>query len=162
VGKQVKILFGTANKQVASATVGANGQFTTTAPLPPAKIRESSSARYTAEIGKLRSLRLKLTRRLLLEAPQASGTTVTLTGQVTLPLTKPIAPVIVEQQLECGKTTVVKIFTPPTSGRYHITLTVPANARAGIFRLTSKVAANKHSVKHGFATFSLPLPITLG
>jgi hypothetical protein len=162
VGKKVKILFGTANKQVADATVGANGQFTTTAPLPPAKIRESLNAHYTAEIGKLRSLHLKLTRRLLLEAPKASGTTVTLTGQVTLPLTKPIAPVIVEQQLECGKTTIVKTFTPPANGRYHVTLTVPANAKAGIFRLTSKVAANTHSVKHGFATFSLPLPVTLG
>jgi hypothetical protein len=162
VGRQVKILFGTANKQVASATVGANGQFTTTAPLPPAKIRDSSSARYTAEIGKLRSLHLKLTRRLLLEAPTTSGTTVTLTGQVTLPLTKPIAAVIVEQQLECGKTTIVKTFTPPASGHYHITLTLAANARGGIFRLASKVAANKHSVKHGFATFSLPLPVTLG
>jgi hypothetical protein len=162
VGKKVKILFGTANKQVASATVGTNGQFTTTAPLPPTKIRDSDSARYTAEIGKLRSLRLKLTRRLLLEAPTASGTTVTLTGQVTLPLTKPIAPVTVEQQLECGKTTIVKTFTPSASGRFHITLTVPSNAKAGIFRLASKVAANTHSVKHGFATFSLPLPVVLG
>jgi hypothetical protein len=162
VGKKVKILFGAANKLLASATVGANGQFTTTAPLPPVKIRDSDSARYTAEVGKLHSLRLKLTRRLLLEAPKASGTTVTLTGQVMLPLTKPIAPVTVEQQLECGKTTIVKTFTPSAGGRFDITLTVPANAKAAIFRLTSKVAANKHSVKHGFATFSLPLPVTLG
>jgi hypothetical protein len=162
VGKKVKILFGTANKQVAGATVGANGQFTTTAPLPPAKIRESVSTRYTAAIGKLSSLHLKLTRRLLLEAPKAGGTTVTLTGQVTLPLTKPIAPVTVEQQLECGKTTVVKTFTPSANGRFDITLTVPANAKAGIFRLTSKVAANAHATKHGFTTFSLPLPVALG
>jgi hypothetical protein len=48
------------------------------------------------------------------------------------------------------------------SGRFHITLTVPANAKAGILRLTSKVAANKHSTKHGFTTFSLPLPVALG
>jgi hypothetical protein len=162
VGKKVKILFGTANKQVAGATVGANGQFTTTAPLPPAKIRESVNTRYTAEIGKLRSLHLKLTRRLLLEAPKAGGTTVTLTGQVTLPLTKPIAPVTIEQQLECGKTTIAKTFTPSANGRFSITLTVPANAKAGIFRLTSKVAANTHSVTHGFTTFSLPLPVALG
>jgi hypothetical protein len=162
VGKKVKILFGTANKQVAGATVGANGQFSTTAPLPSAKIRESVSTRYTAEIGKLRSLHLKLTRRLLLEAPTAGGSTVTLTGQVTLPLTKPIAPVTIEQQLECGKTTVVKTFTPPASGRFDISLTVPANAKAAIYRLTSKIAANKHATKHGFTTFSLPLPVALG
>ena len=60
----------------------------------------------------MRSLHLKLTRRLLLEPPTVSGTTVTLTGQVTLPLTKPVAPVVVEQQLECGKTTIAKTFTP--------------------------------------------------
>jgi hypothetical protein len=162
VGKKVKILFGTANKQVATATVGATGEFTTTAPLPPAKIRESVGTRYAAAIGKLRSLHLKLTRRLLLETPKAAGTAVTLTGQVTLPLTKPIAPVAVEQELECGKTTIAKTFTPPASGRFHITLTVPANAKAAIYRLKSEVAANTHDTKHGFATFSLPLPVALG
>ncbi|HZL48502.1 MAG TPA: putative Ig domain-containing protein [Solirubrobacteraceae bacterium] len=161
VGKKVKILFNE-GKQVATATVGANGQYSTTAPLPPAKIRDSLSTRYTAEVGKLRSLHLKLVRRLLLEPPKASPTTVTLTGQVTLPLTKPVAPVLVEEQLECGKTTIAKTFTPPSNGRFNITLTVPSNAKAGIFRLKSKVAANKHSTKHGFTTFSLPLPVALG
>ncbi len=161
VGKKVKILFNE-GKQVATATVEADGQYATTAPLPPAKIRDSLSTRYTAEVGKLRSVHLKLLRRLLLEPLKASGTTVTLTGQLTLPLTKPIAPVVVEQQLECGKTTIAKTFTPSANGRFEITLTVPANARAGIFRLTSKVAANKHATKHGFATFSLPLPVALG
>ena len=161
VGKKVKILFNE-GKQVATATVETNGQYTTTAPLPPAKIRDNLDTRYTAEIGKLRSLHLKLVRRLLLEPLKASGTTVTLTGEVTPPLTKPVAPVTVEQQLECGKTTVVKTFTPSASGRFDITVTVPANAKAAIFRLTSKVAANKHSVTHGFTTFSLPLPVALG
>jgi len=162
VGKKVKILFGTANKQVATTTVQANGLFSTTAPLPPARIREAATTRYTAQVGSLRSLHLKLTRRLLLESPKAAGTTVTLTGQVTLPLTKPIAPVVVEQQLQCGKIKIVKSFTPPASGRFQITVTVPANAKAGIFRLTSKVAVNAHAVKHGFTTFSLPLPVAIG
>jgi CSLREA domain-containing protein len=161
VGKRVKILFNE-GKSVATATVEANGQFTTTAPLPPAKVRDNLDTRYTAEIGKLRSVHLKLVRRLLLEPLKASGTTVTLTGQLTPPLTKPISPVTVEQQLECGKTTVVKTFTPSASGRFDITLTVPSNAKAAIFRLTSKVAANKHSITHGFTTFSLPLPVALG
>jgi len=161
VGKKVKILFNE-GKQVATATVEANGQYTTTAPLPPAKVRDNLDTRYTAEIGKLRSVHLKLVRRLLLEPPKASGTTVTITGQLTPPLAKPIAPVTVEQQLECGKTTVAKTFTPSANGRFDITLAVPANAKAAIFRLTSKVAANKHSVTHGFTTFSLPLPVAIG
>ncbi len=161
VGKKVKILFNE-HKQVATATVEANGQYTTTAPLPPAKIRDNPTTRYTAEVGKLRSRNLKLLRRLLLEPLKASGTTVTLIGQVTPPLTKPIAPVVVEQQLECGKTTIAKTFTPSANGRFHITLTVPANAKAAIYRLKSKVAANTHATKHGFTTFSLPLPVVLG
>jgi hypothetical protein len=161
VGKKVEILFNE-RKQLATTKIAANGQFATTAPLPPVKIREALTTRYTAEVGKLRSLHLKLTRRLLLEPPKTLGTTVTLSGRVTLPLTKPAAPVIVEQQLECGKPTVAKTFTPPANGRFEITLTVPANAKAGIFRLTSKVAANKHATAHGFTTFSLPLPAPLG
>jgi hypothetical protein len=160
-GKKVKILLNQ-GRRVASATVGASGQFTTTAPLPPGKARDSLSTRYSAEIGKLRSLDLKLTRRLSLEAPTASGTTVTLAGRVTLPLTKPIAPILVEQQLECGQSKVVATATPVASGRFHITVTVPANAKAALYRLKSTVAANSHATKHGFATFSLPLPVVLG
>ena len=72
VGKKVKILFNE-GQQVATATVEANGQYTTTAPLPPAKIRDNLNTRYTAEIGKLRSVHLKLVRRLLLEPLKASG-----------------------------------------------------------------------------------------
>ena len=81
---------------------------------------------------------------------------------MTLPLTKPIAPVIVEQQLECGKTTIAKRFAPPASGRFDVKVNVPADARAGIFTLKSKVAANTHSLHHGFTTYSLPLPVSLG
>jgi hypothetical protein len=162
IGKKVKIIFGTGSQQVASTTVKANGEYSTTAPLPPARIREALTTRYTAEIGSQRSLHLKLTRRLELEPPKASAGTVTLSGRVFLPLTKPISPIVVEQQLECGKTTVIDTFTPPASGLFHLTLRVPANARAGIYTLKSKVAANLHAVRHGFTTYSLPLPVILG
>ena len=47
VGKKVKILFDGA-KQVASATVKAGGKFSTSAPLPPARLRNSNNARYLA------------------------------------------------------------------------------------------------------------------
>jgi hypothetical protein len=67
-GKQVKIVFGS-DKVVATARVGSSGEFSTTAPLPPVKIRGGNGARYIAELGSLRSLDLKLTRRLALEPP---------------------------------------------------------------------------------------------
>jgi hypothetical protein len=158
-GKTVKIVFN-GGKVVASATVGANGEFAPTAPLPPARLRDSNGARYLAESGSQRSLNLKLTRRLSLEPPSFSGGTVTLVGQVLAPLTKPIAAVSVEQELECGRTAVVKRFTPSASGRFRVTLAVPAAAKAGVYRLLSSVRENAHS-KRGFATYSLPLPVIL-
>lgn len=162
VGKSVKIVFDS-GKPVATATVQANGQFSTTAPLPPARLRDSNSARYIAQSGDQRSLNLKLTRRLSLEPPKSSHGSVTLVGQVVPPLSKPIAPVSVEQQLECGKTSKVLTFTPSASGRFHVTIAgIPANAKAAIYRLTSTVAQSRGAAKHGFATFSLPLPVRLG
>jgi hypothetical protein len=160
-GQKVKILFNE-KTQVATATVGTNGQFSTTAPLPPKKIREALTTRYSAEIGSVRSLHVKLTRRLLLEPPKASGTTVTLTGTVTPPLTKPIAPIVVEERLQCGKTIIAARVTPPKSGRFKITVTVPAGTRAALYQLKSTVAANPHATKHGFTTFSLQLPVSIG
>ncbi len=158
-GKKVKIIFA-GEKQVAATTVGSNGIFTTTAPLPPANVRNTNGARYTAESGEERSLNLKLARRLLLEPPKFSGATVTLTGQVVPPLAKPVAPIDIEQTLECGKTTIVRKFTPPAGGRFHVTLSVPAAAKAGIYRLSSTVRESATD-KRGFPTFSLPLPVIL-
>jgi DNA-binding beta-propeller fold protein YncE len=159
-GKKVEIVFD-GSRRVASATVGADGEFSATAPLPPARLRDSNSARYMAESGRQRSLDLKLTRRLGLEPPHVSGDTVTLVGQVVPPLAKPPAAIKVEQQLECGKTTIVRRATPSADGRFRITLTVPAEAKAGIYRLASTVRESSRS-ERGFATYSLPLPVALG
>jgi len=159
-GKTVKIVFD-GGKVVASTPVGANGEFSTTAPLPPARLRDGNSARYMAESGSQRSLDLKLTRRLSLEPPSFSGGVVTLVGEVVAPLTKPVAKVSVQQELECGKTTTVGSFKPLATGRFRIMLNVPAVARAGLYRLTSSVA-EKPGSKHAFATYSLPLPVILG
>jgi hypothetical protein len=160
VGKRVKIVFD-GSMQVATATVAADGQFSTTAPLPPGRLRNSNQARYMAESGSQRSLDLKLTRRLELQPPSFSAGTVTLVGQVLAPLAKPIASVAIQEQLECGKTTIVKRFTPAAAGRFRVTIAVPAAAKVGIYRLSSAVAAKPGS-KHSFATYSLPLPAILG
>jgi DNA-binding beta-propeller fold protein YncE len=159
-GKKVKIIFD-GHEQVATATIAADGEFSTTAWLPPVRLRNGNSARYQAESGSQRSLDLKLTRRLTLEPPRFSAGTVTLVGQVLPPLSKPIALVTVQQQLECGATTTVGSFKPSASGHFHITLKVPAIAKAGLYRLISSVT-EKPGSKHGFTTYSLPLPVILG
>jgi hypothetical protein len=159
-GKQVKIVFGS-SKVVATATVSASGEFSTSAPLPPAKIRAGNGARYMAELGSLRSLDLKLTRRLALEPPGIAAGKVTLRGQVVPPLAEPLATVTISQQVECGKTTVVARVKPSASGRFKVTLPAPAGARGAIYRLTSSVAPSRGS-HHSFATYSLPLPAVFG
>lgn len=53
-------------------------------------------------------------------------------------------------------------FTPPASGRFHITLTVPPAARAAIYELTGTVAANARSTRHGITVHSLQVPVVLG
>lgn len=161
LGKKVKIIFD-GKKQVASALVQSDGEFSSTAPLPAARLRNSNSARYMAVSGSQRSLNLKLTRRLILQPPTFSGNSVTLTGQVTGPLTKPASPVTVEQQLQCGNSSKVLTFTPPANGRFHVTITgIPAGAKAGVYRLSSSVLDSPKS-RHAFGTFSLPLPVALG
>lgn len=159
-GRRVRILLN-GTRQVASAVVETDGQFGASAPLPTAHGRVLVATRYLAQLGTLRSPGLKLTRRLVLEAPTSSGTAVTLSGEVEPPLTRPVAPVAIEQELECGKPTIVRRFIPPRSGRYRVTLSVPVGTKAAIFRLRSSVAANARALRHGFATYSLPLPVAI-
>jgi hypothetical protein len=159
-GQQVSIVFG-ASKKVASVTVASNGEFSASLPLPSAKVRDSNSARYTAVSGAERSLSLKLTRRLSLESLTVSGGSVVLSGQVVLPLARPVALVTVQQQLECGATREVLKFKPAANGRFRVSVPVPVGAKAAIYRLTTSVRESTRS-RHSFATYSLPLPIALG
>ena len=160
IGQQVTILFNGTQK-VAVATVGRDGQFTTTAPLPPAALRTSNSARYTAVIGSQRSLDLKLVRRLILAEPTSSHGKVTLTGQVVAPLARPVATVTVSQQVACGKTTVVMRFKPGPGGRFRLTLPAPVGGTGVIYRLSTSVRHSAASSRVS-PTFSLPLPTIIG
>lgn len=158
-GHKVEILFDS-NKQVATATVEPDGLFSTSAPLPPAKLRGSNSARYLAESGGLKSLDLKLTRRLILDPPTGSAGKVALEGEVTLPLAKPIAEVLVQQQLSCSSTKTVARFKPSASGRFRLTIPAPAEGVAALYRLSTKVRGSTHSAAL-FSTFSLPEPVSV-
>jgi YVTN family beta-propeller protein len=155
-GKTIRIVFDGA-RVVATAKVDTNGLFATTAPLPPADILDTNTARYMAEYGRQRSLNLKLTRRLILEPPKVAGRGVTLSGQVLPPLTTPTATIAVQQELKCGRNRVVGYARPGTTGRFRITFTAPRAAHAGIYRLSSSVLSVAGSTQQ-FATYSLPLP----
>jgi alpha-tubulin suppressor-like RCC1 family protein len=158
-GQTVKIIFD-GHQQVATAKIGAQGQFATSAPLPPPKLRDSNSARYTAESGSLQSLNLKLTRRLILDPLSSSAGKVALSGQVIPPLGKPIAQIDVEQQLNCAAGSVVARIKPSASGRFSIELAAPTGAQAALYRLSTKVRENASSNRL-FATDSLPETVGL-
>ncbi|HYB22582.1 MAG TPA: hypothetical protein VED41_02215 [Solirubrobacteraceae bacterium] len=158
-GKTVKILFD-GHQQVASAKIGPQGQFSATAPLPPAKLRNSNSARYLAESDGLQSLNLKLTRRLILDPPTSSAGKVTLTGQVIPPLGKPVPVIDVQQQLTCASTSTVAKAKPSASGRFDIEVPAPAGALAVLYRLSTKVRENTSS-RTLFPTDSLPEAVGL-
>ena len=80
-GRKVPMVFGATGKTVATVTVGADGHFTATAPLPAKKLRNSNKARYVAKIGSEASLALKLARRMLVTKVAAAGDKVTIAGQ---------------------------------------------------------------------------------
>jgi hypothetical protein len=158
IGHKVAIIFN--RKRVASATVGSDGLFTTTAPLPPKRIRNSNRARYVAESGGLRSLNLKLTRRLIFSLPTSSGGKVTLAGEVVRPLAKPLVSIAVQQMVSCTKAITVAHLKPAKNGRFSFTINAPANKQAVAYRLRTQVRKNTRSRKL-FATFSLPEAVTL-
>ncbi len=158
-GHEVKLLFD-GTKLVATATVAADGLFSASAPLPPPKLRGSNSSRYLAESGSLKSLDLKLTRRLILDPPKSAAGKVSLSGEVQYPLAKPPATVLVQQQLSCGATKTVAHFKPGASGRFTVSVPAPAGAEAAIYRLSTKVRGNTASAKL-FPTDSLPEPVNL-
>jgi hypothetical protein len=159
-GQKVTILLNDKNA-VATATVGPDGRFATTAPLPAKTARTSNATRYRARIGTQKSLDLKLARRLVLAPPTAHGGAVALSGQVVAPLARPVAPVAVQQQTACGAWTTVKRFTPGGSGRFGVTVAAPEGAGAAIYRLSSAVRRTAANPK-AYKTYSLPLPVRLG
>lgn len=158
-GHKVKILFD-ATKLVATATVAADGLFSASAPLPPPKLRGSNSSRYLAESGSLKSLDLKLTRRLILDPPKSSAGKVSLSGEVQPPLAKPPATVLVQQLVSCHATKTIAHFKPSASGHFTASIPAPVGATAALYRLSTKVRGNTTSAKL-FPTDSLPEPVNL-
>lgn len=160
IGQTVTIVFD-GREQVATAKVGRDGLFATTAPLPPANLRYSNSARYQAQIGKLRSLDLKLTRRLVLDPPTSHRGRVTLAGEILPPLMSPRAKILVSLEgSNCTHPRVLTELEPSASGHYAITLPDPVARGVAVYRLSSFVRADARS-SHPFKTFSLTETVKL-
>jgi hypothetical protein len=160
VGRSVAIRLRATGKVVARAKVGADGFFHATAPLPAAKLRSSNAARYTAELGRDRSLPLKLARRMTLTKLVASGDRVTLTGRVARPLSNPVEPIRLVRRVSCRKSVVVKTFRPNADGTFKTTVSAPKDAIAAVYRLSTRVRKNTRNAKT-YPTYTLPAGVDL-
>ena len=95
-GRSVSLLF--RGRPVATTTVAGDGTFATRVPLPARAIRTSDRSRYQAVLGPLRSLNLKLARRM--RATQVSaraGESDDRRPSCTSPLARPVRTVTVRQ-----------------------------------------------------------------
>lgn len=166
VGKKVAIRLRRGDKVVAHATVKKDGSFETTAPLPARAVMAShtkaNTLRYRAEIGKEKSLPLKLQRRLVVSSLKSSadGKTVKITGRVVRPLTTPVSDVRVVRRVSCHKVVLVKRFKPRSDGTFSISVPAPKGQSAAVYRLATSVR-EKASNPRSYPTFTLPRGVAL-
>ena len=163
IGRTVDLRFVTLRstsrgRRVARAKVGRNGVFRATAPLPPRKLRRSNRARYQAVLGRERSLRLKLVRRMALRGVRSAHGRVTISGRVIGPLADPVAPIVVRRRVSCSRTVVVRCVRPQRDGRFRVTLAGPPRALAATYRFETKVRRKTTNPKL-FPTCTLPRPV---
>jgi hypothetical protein len=160
IGKRVSVVASWNGKTVARPMVRKDGTFLAKGKLPPMALRHSNRARYQAKMGKERSLRLKLFRRMLVTQLSSRSGKVTIKGRVVLPLGTPIQKITIKRRVSCTKNVVVKSLRPDGKGRFSITLGGPQSGQAAVYRLATKVRKNRHNRKL-FPTFTLPRAVAL-
>jgi hypothetical protein len=163
-GKQVAIRLRATGKVVAHAKVRKDGSFQTTAPMPAraffASHAKANGVRYRAEIGKERSLPLKLQRRLIVSSLTAKAGKVRISGRVVRPLTTPVATIRLVRRVSCHKVVLVKRFKPRADGTFVVTVKAPAGQAAAVYRMATSVR-EKLSNPRSYPTFTLPRGVAL-
>jgi hypothetical protein len=160
VGKTVSIVFQASHSVVAHARVAKDGSFDTTAALPRSSVRDTNSARYTAVLGKERSINLKLRRRMVIRSMTAHKGRVTIVGRVLPPLGKPVRAITLSRRVSCKDEKVVTRFKPHSDGRFRITVKAPKGAGTAVYRMTTQVR-NSPRGHAFFNTYTLPRAVDL-
>ena len=162
VGRRVNIVFTANGKTVARPVVRRNGTFSGTAPMPSGrKLRTSNRARYQARIGRERSLRLKLMRRMVVRSVRVRGNRVRISGRVTRPLAAPARSIEVRRRVSCRRSVVVARVKPRRDGTFRVTVAAPPNQQAAVYRFATRVRKNTRNSKT-YPTFTLPRYVDLG
>jgi hypothetical protein len=160
IGKRIDVVSSWNGKVVARPMVQRDGTFTAKGKLPPMALRRGNRARYQARIGKEKSLRLKLFRRMLVTKMSSANGKVTIAGRVVLPLGHPVQAITIKRRVSCTKNVVAKTLHPDSKGRFSVTLGAPPSGQAAVYRLATKVRKNTHNAKL-FPTFTLPRAVAL-
>ena len=161
VGRRVRIRFMGTGRTVARPKVRRDGTFRATPPLPDARIRPTNHARYLATIGKQRSMKLKLQRRMVVTEMASRHGRVTIAGRVVQPLTTPVERVVVRRRVTCRDWKVVKRFRPRSDGSFRVHLRAPKDGEAAVYRMTTRVKLYDWLAKT-YPTFTLPRYVDLG
>jgi hypothetical protein len=147
-GQQVRILGNSAASKTSAltrlATVRSNsaGQFTARVRRPKGR-KNFIRARYRAQVGRFRSIPLKLPQSLTSTSISAQGQQVTIRGKVKRSLLGRRNPVVIKR-LVCGVYRTVGRGRPDRNGNYTVTFTVPANVTVALFRAESFVLNKPH------------------
>ncbi|MDP9384078.1 MAG: hypothetical protein M3P50_02390, partial [Actinomycetota bacterium] len=160
IGQRVSIRFTATGREVARPVVRRNGEFSATAPLPPAAIRATNRARYQAVIGRERSLDLKLVRRMVVTRLTGANGKVTISGRVIRPLGSPIQTIVVKRRVSCRRTEVVRRIKPSRTGAFRVTVDAPPQTLAATYRLSTRVRKFARNPKL-YNTYTLPRAVEI-
>lgn len=159
VGRHIDIRLLATGATVAGAVVQRDGAFTATAPLPPRRIRTTNLARYQASTGTVRSLPLKLYRRMYMTGVHVSDGHALLSGRVSGAF-RPGAKVALHARLDCSKETVIASTALSGDGTFSASVALPKgyNASTTTFRASTTVLWGRHPE----LTYTLPTPAVGG
>lgn len=159
-GKKVAIVFNATGRIVAHARINKDGRFDTTAPLPPASIRDTNAARYMATLGDDESINLKLRRRMVLTSMTSSNGRVTIAGRVVRPLSSPLRSITLTRRVSCTKEKVVTRFKPRSDGTFRVTVRAPKGVGTAVYRMTTLVPSSATGTGL-FETYTLPRAVDI-
>ena len=160
IGRKVTITFLANHKRVASAVVGSDGFFGTTAALPSRRLRFTNRASYQASIGAERSASLKLTRRMLVDSIVSRAGKVVIHGRVVRPLAQPIATILVRRRVSCSSAVTVKRIKPRRNGTFAVTLVAPPRTQAAVYLAVTRVRQTVRNRKT-YPTSTLPRVVVI-
>jgi hypothetical protein len=160
IGRRVRIVSSWDGRTVATPMVAQDGTFRAESKLPPRSVRRTNLARYEAQVGDERSLRLKLFRRMLVTELSSEDGEVTIKGRVVLPLGTPIQEITITRRVSCTHNAVVKTLKPDRDGHFSVTISGPPDEQAAVYRLATKVPKSRRNPKL-FPTFTLPRAVEL-